>query len=665
MSTKLPSQNEVVLVEVPLNSLLHWLLDRKIVTDANWETSSLEIQETIQQSLKDLSTDINGLKQLEKEQKLDNENVDTSEIGVYQELLTKFLIINEEDTDERHYSDGRFTSEKEYSLRGSSNTLRDIDFYQCQEIMDLLIQNEERKGVKLKNIFGYYRNPFLRTWNNLLNGYGKHNIFLASSASQLISLASYALPSLKRSLKTNDKILNDLNKRIEDIQRRIEHTRKDFEKVCSEYKIDFSETFISQQATTGKGSDEIVSLVEESSNKFSPLIPTQEQIAEKILITTFESKVFFENIIESLKSNDLLITIQYYDSFLFSKMKNVMPRKLGNAANTDHNSIEEPHSILQNNISPDISTFEMNQKIDAIQKLYIPTLKKHLALLHNTGNYLLINDDIHKEHRDEEKHHLVKSMSIQENQDLLNDQDSRMKLLNDLLELQSFLKIRHYECSQDENILLFQNQSIPNIYASFPLNQINNNSPGEKQGQEQIEDESDYLKKSDILNDKLSSKSIPVKFQEAPSFLLKCKQDVEKLLGVLNDKYLQHLLLIKQSSNLSIMEGIQDNDECAKKKLDGAINEENVSFFGKYLQHILSRFKAFSVQEHRLHRSMIDSQDKKIYYLELQKETNQKYLHICQNAAKLKTMIEESTTSIINSIGSGDRRQFLITECDF
>ena len=225
---------------------------------------------------------------------------------------------------------------------------------------------------------------------------------------------------------------------------------------------------------------------------------------------------------------------------------------------------------------------------------------------------------------------------FEESERLLNDKDSRMKLCNDLLELQSFLNIRQYECSQGENIFLFDKNQILNIYTSSILNQF-----------------------------KEKETNIPASFQEIPSFLSKCKQSVDNLLALFNDKHFQHLLLTKQSIDVGILEALQNKHVGDENRIEGIIQEEDVNLFGKYLQQILSRFKGLSVQEQRLYRSTIQCHEKKKYYLQLQKETNQKYIQLCQQTARLKRMIERSVMSTINSSGNSEARQFLITECDF
>lgn len=624
----------MVLVEVPLDRLLHWLIDRQVVTDASWEASSAEIQETIQKSLTELLKDTDRSKQSKREPEEEDENKESTEVGVYEEILSKFLITENVKQNETEVKDGTFTIQD--NLIGSMstrNTLRQIDFYQCQEIMDLLVENEERKGAKVKNIFGFYRNPFLRTWNKLLLGYQKNNIFLASSALQLVSLASYSLPALKNTLKTNDKILNDLSKRIEDIRKRVEKTRKDYQKLCHEYRIEPTTILVSQKETPEKA-------FHENDHKdyveLTPLLPPIRQIAEPIVMTTFELKILFEPITESLKSNDLIMAIHYYYSFLFSKMKDVKLSS-GNKVNQRNETPHEQNktalaiSSLQDNFH-DASSFNSNELILSIEKFHLPTLQRQVDLLNETGHVFFTKDRNQTQNKLEKVHENF----FEENERLLDDKDSRMKLCNDLLELQSFLNIRQYECSQGENIFLCDKKHILNIYASSILNQFN-----EKET------------------------NIPERFQESPSFLSKCKQSVNNLLELFNDKHFQHLLLTKQSIDVGILEALYNKYVEDENRIEGIIQEEDENFFGKYLQQILSRFKALSVQEQRLYRSTISCYEKKKYYLQLQKETNQKYIQFCQQTARLKRMIEKSVTSVINASGNSEARQFLITECDF
>lgn len=733
-------QKKIVLIECPLNNLLHWLVDRKIVTDSAWEERLEEIQRTIQQSLVDLSRRIREKRQekeIEKEEtgqgrRYSDETFgrvegnidpgDTGDIGAYQEIVQQYLLYEYESTssEEERKEKGRnqlpsststlFEDSVERYLISNSrkkekgNILKNIDYFQCEEIMNILIANEERKGCKLKTIFGIYRNPFLKAWNNLLNGYRKDNIYLASSALTLVSLGLYLLPSLKELLITNDKILNDLQKRIEDIKRREGLNRKGFDKLCREYLIEMEAITSEDNQIKSKPMEvEVENECQPKVKRKQKLIPSRQQIRKKILETTKDINSLYDKIILSLQDQNVILAIQYYYSFLYCKMLGGESGK----EKEEETSIEKRQkffstttgfsTISRDNSTGDRDTSHINQvsgktnanvanntgeelkeqeilysqeqektraRMTCIENLFLPTLRRFIVLVNPQISILFHDPNLEGknrkekeiyQHTEKENPHLYSHSSSQRSKDFLSSHDSRISLINNLMELQSFLKVRRYECSQEMNILLMSSNSFSNCYYYQTTNTTTTTET------------------TTVIQEINAS---PPVFTESPSFIGNLLKVIDFSLTLLQDKYLQHLILIRDPSNMNTFEdgkakekGKEDDNnnyhrEEYEEEVDDPEEEEDTNLDSKYLQRILFRFEAVSLLEKRLQLSLLDSQEKKTHYLRIQKETNQKYLQLSHKARKTKQIIEELTANFINCSTTHESRQFVITGID-
>lgn len=85
----------------------------------------------------------------------------------------------------------------------------DINYFHCQQIIEILKTTEKDS----KNIFGSYTSQRMKDWNQVLKSYEKDNLFIAEAAQLLSRNINYEIPSARKQMTTLEKLSSEaLNK---------------------------------------------------------------------------------------------------------------------------------------------------------------------------------------------------------------------------------------------------------------------------------------------------------------------------------------------------------------------------------------------------------------------------------------------------------------------
>uniref|UniRef100_A0A6B2L1J7 Uncharacterized protein n=1 Tax=Arcella intermedia TaxID=1963864 RepID=A0A6B2L1J7_9EUKA len=171
---------------------------------------------------------------------------------------------------------------------------RDLNYFDIDFIMDQL--TTKFKANADKNFFGQYTNEKLKAWSNLKTSYQKNNVYLAEAASTLVQNIKYELPSLKKSIDTYQKQVQELGRKEAEYMKNSNEFKSQYALACQNMKI--------------KGEDIATEL-----SQLTAEIP--EHFAH---ITSLVQKQIFKDAVQFYKS---------WVTFLRSKAKNKGPIDFG------------------------------------------------------------------------------------------------------------------------------------------------------------------------------------------------------------------------------------------------------------------------------------------------------------------------------------------------
>jgi len=166
-------------IDIHCNKLLDWLISRKKVSQ-KWKSQRKLVQEKINVALSDLPN-----------------NVEELQIWKQIESLT---------------------------------------FFDCVEIVNIL--GEKAGEIMEKNLFGQYLSKRMGLWQEILRVFQQDNFHLADASNVLISIESYEIPSLRKTIDQCGKQIHELNKKEQEWNRTKQMFSNRFAQACSESGIE-------------------------------------------------------------------------------------------------------------------------------------------------------------------------------------------------------------------------------------------------------------------------------------------------------------------------------------------------------------------------------------------------------------------------------------------
>ena len=109
-----------------------------------------------------------------------------------------------------------------------------LTYYTCQQIMSLL---EGAQQGRTKNIFGSYTVAVLKTWDGILRAYRKDNLHLGEAARLLATHTTYACPAVRRRITGYEKQIEDCDRRVGEYRKAIREGKARFQTACGEWGL--------------------------------------------------------------------------------------------------------------------------------------------------------------------------------------------------------------------------------------------------------------------------------------------------------------------------------------------------------------------------------------------------------------------------------------------
>lgn len=110
---------------------------------------------------------------------------------------------------------------------------KDLTYFQCKEIVNLLKDTEDG-GT---NFFGQYSSQKMKLWADVIKRYEKEGIYLAETSQMLMRNVSYEIPALKKQIAKCVQIQKECDKKENDYANKVVELRKKYTQSCKDLGI--------------------------------------------------------------------------------------------------------------------------------------------------------------------------------------------------------------------------------------------------------------------------------------------------------------------------------------------------------------------------------------------------------------------------------------------
>ena len=108
-----------------------------------------------------------------------------------------------------------------------------INYFHCLKIVEILKETE----ADTKNLFGRYGSQRMKDWQDILSSYEKENVYLAEIAQMLIRNVNYEIPSAKKQIQKLEQMQVDLEKKEADYKKSENAARSEFNSLCKQLDV--------------------------------------------------------------------------------------------------------------------------------------------------------------------------------------------------------------------------------------------------------------------------------------------------------------------------------------------------------------------------------------------------------------------------------------------
>lgn len=112
-----------------------------------------------------------------------------------------------------------------------------INYFHCLKIIEIL----EKTEADSKNIFGSYTSKRMKDWKEIVSLYKKNNVYLAEAAELLINIVKYELPNMKKLISKQQQLQNDAKKKETESLKSANTARNDLNSLLKELGLDTGE----------------------------------------------------------------------------------------------------------------------------------------------------------------------------------------------------------------------------------------------------------------------------------------------------------------------------------------------------------------------------------------------------------------------------------------
>ncbi|XP_029154958.1 CDK5 regulatory subunit-associated protein 3 [Nylanderia fulva] len=325
-----------------------------------------------------------------------------------------------------------------------------INYFYCVKIVEILKETE----ADTKNLFGRYGSQRMKDWQEILRLYERDNVYLAEAAQMLMRNVNYEVPSIKKQIQKLEQSMTDLEKKEVEYKKSENIAHTEYNSLCKQLGITGYSTVRRELMEKVKELPEIYQRVVEKTKSLNKVVEFYSAFVE----FTFG---------------------QQYDSNCVSVVKYIIEK--GNTTTFEYTYGEVPASIIEpplnikadedecerSSINVDSNTIDfgdldLNQEIDFGEEVNLDA----------GGDIDWGNEDAEQPVAAEIDYNISLEESgivveaagheggvatESEAYTVLDNPTTRSEFINQLFELEAFMKLRLYEFKGDDrnNLLSF------------------------------------------------------------------------------------------------------------------------------------------------------------------------------------------------------------------
>nr|CAI5827122.1 unnamed protein product [Callosobruchus analis] len=335
-----------------------------------------------------------------------------------------------------------------------------INYFHCLKIVEILKETE----ADSKNIFGRYGSQRMKDWQDILSLYQRDNLYLAEAAQMVIRNINYEIPGLRKQIAKLNQSQGECEKKIKDYSKTEFSAQKEFDLTCQQLGI-AGKNIKSELVAQLKDLPEMFLRITEKVKIIQPAIELYTEFNKYLL---GKSEVALLTALKFLVENGNTTTYEYtygQKPVQIEEFTPITELKTSESDNVDTNEIDfGGNDDIDFEINTDNSIDFGDVGVNEDQNI-------------DWGNLDASEDDFEiVSHEDvdvnlEESGIVVEKTGIdggiargEEALTILDNPKISSQIVNDLVEIHAFLKMRMYEMVNDTNLLaMTQMQDAPTI----------------------------------------------------------------------------------------------------------------------------------------------------------------------------------------------------------
>lgn len=108
-----------------------------------------------------------------------------------------------------------------------------INYFHCKTIVEILKETE----ADTKNLFGRYGSQRMKDWQEIVRLYENNNIYLAEAAQMMIRNMNYEVPGFKKQIQKLEQMQNELDKKEAEYKKSESIAESEFNTICKQLGI--------------------------------------------------------------------------------------------------------------------------------------------------------------------------------------------------------------------------------------------------------------------------------------------------------------------------------------------------------------------------------------------------------------------------------------------
>lgn len=306
-----------------------------------------------------------------------------------------------------------------------------INYFHCLKIIQILKETE----ADSVNLFGRYGSQRMKDWQDVVSLYQKDNVYLAEAAQILIRNVSYEIPNLKKQVLKLDQLQSDAQKKIKDYSKNESIAHREFEASCDQLGI--AGKNIKKELNTLV--DELPKIYTEATQKIKEIKPALDLYKEfnKFLFGK-ELEVEVLPLLSFIVEHGNVTTYQY---------------TYGEAPRTIEQEEEEEVVQEQDENVIDFGDDDNNLDIEVKENIdwgSTPSTDEDFEIVSHTDVDISLEESgivVEKVGLDEGIARGVEALT------LLDNLVTRNQIIDELMEIEAFVKMRLFELSSETDIL--------------------------------------------------------------------------------------------------------------------------------------------------------------------------------------------------------------------